>query len=251
VRLEKLDDYQSWLVRVSGANVLVDPWLTDSFAFSQGRWLFHRDRAAGDHRGVGDLPPIDLIVVTSHFADHLVPDTLNNFDRGIRVVGSRAAMTKMRKLGFINGTAMRPGDCAEVGRTGSVTAVAPGFPYSRNSIGLRFSESDTRASVYLETHVISRFRPQPPVDAVITTVESVRLFGIQLGMDATRTLRTVERIRPAYLIPTGDRPGSGGGLLSRLLSVKGSVAALENEWQRRRTSVKLAYLGPGQSLDLP
>jgi L-ascorbate metabolism protein UlaG (beta-lactamase superfamily) len=248
MRLIKLDDYQSWLIVIGGATVLVDPWLTDSFAFAQGRWLFHRDRTGTEHTSVEELPAIDLVLVTAHFSDHLNPATLNKLGLSTRLAGSKAAIKKLRKLGFTNTTTLRRGDEIRVG-DGSITGIAPGFPYSRNSIGLLFREAPTRRSAYLETHVVAR-RRAPRADALVTTVESVRLLGLQLGMDADRTIQATERVGAQYVIPTGDRPGSGQGLLSRILRVRGTIDEFGTALQRSGSPAEMARLGTGESIEL-
>ena len=248
MRVTRLDDYQSWMFEVGGQTVLVDPWLTETFAFSQGSWLFHRGRHTAGTTLVAELPTIDLVVLTSHFADHINPATLAQLDKRTRVLGTKKSIRRAEKLGFSNTARLRPGRRVTLGG-GTVEAIAPAFPYSRSSVGLVFRESSGDSSIYLETHVVNAAR-SPRVDAVITTVESVRLMGIQLAMGSKRAAKTVESTGAKYLLPTGTRPDLSGGLLSRLLRVQGSVDAIQTVIDEQGMNVDVRLLGPGETLVL-
>jgi L-ascorbate metabolism protein UlaG (beta-lactamase superfamily) len=238
----KLDDYQSWLLTSGEERVLIDPWLTPVLRFPLG--TFRRDRA-GDV--VHPLHPTALII-TAPFGDHLDAQSLDAYDRALPVFTNAPAARRLRAQGFSNVRVVRADEQETFGAM-RVRFVAPGFPYSHNSLGLFVEDEGGRA--YLETHVVGKASlaslPKP-IDLLITTMESVRLFGIQLAMDAERAAMVAAALEAKTFVPTGIDPGRSTGMLSALLWVNSDQRAFTDALARLSPTTRFAPLASGESL---
>jgi len=56
-----------------------------------------------------------------------------------------------------------------------------------------------------------------PITAMMTPVESVKLFGIKFSMDAARALHSIQKLEPVFFLPTGLEPSRATGLFGKLL----------------------------------
>lgn len=151
MELRRLDDYQSWALEQGGKRLLIDPWLTEEMSLPPGHWLFGRRRPAPSP--VTDWLPADALVLTAHFSDHLHPKTLSLLPKRLPVFASRGAAKEVRALGFTQVTALRDGERATLWPGLELEAVAPGFPYTHNSLGYAFTAEGKR--LYFETHVVA------------------------------------------------------------------------------------------------
>lgn len=249
MRITKLDDYQSWYLEAGGARVLVDPWLTEDLRFPLG--MFHRTH---ELRGHDTIKPTHL-VITAPFGDHLHPPTLALLDKTIPVLTNGAAAKRMRALGFHDVTTQRAGDVRDLAAGVSLRFVAPAFPYAHNSLGFLLEETNaghtTRA--YLETHVVSPKAMEAlpkPIDAVLTTAENVRLFGIQLAMDTRRAAHVAKTLAAKHFVPTGVNPGKSRGVLPALLFVRSDREAFTSALAAIGAQTPVQWLAPGEALEL-
>jgi L-ascorbate metabolism protein UlaG (beta-lactamase superfamily) len=195
--------------------------------------------------------PVDALLLTAHFSDHLHPETLAALPKDIPVFGTGMAARLARRLGFTRATALKPGACAALWPGLSITAVAPGFPYSFNSIGLLFEHEGERA--YLETHMVNmeRARALGRVDTVIAPVQSVRLLGIPFVMSPERALEVAKVLKPSTWLTTGDEPQLAHGLLSRALSYRGSVDDFRALVASAGLAMDVRMPGPGEAAGSP
>jgi L-ascorbate metabolism protein UlaG (beta-lactamase superfamily) len=242
--LLKLDDYQSWLLRSGDHRLLIDPWLTPKLRFPLG--TFERERKLP----VSDAGVPTGLLITAPFGDHLDAPTLAPFDRALPVFTNAPAARRLRGLGFTNITTVRAGDTHTFGAL-TVRFIAPGFPYSHNSLGFLLEENARRA--YFETHVIGAktlAQLPKPLDALISTMESVRLFGIQLSMDAVRAAKAAAALQARVFVPTGIDPGRSTGLLPKLLSVKSDRQAFDAALEESAPGTQCRWLEPGEALTL-
>ncbi len=248
MELRRLDDYQSWALELGGKRLLIDPWLTDEMSLPPGHWLFGRRRAAPTP--LSQWLPVDALVLTAHFSDHLHPQTLSLLPKNTPVFASRGASRLVRKLGFTEVTALEDGERATVWEGLELEAIAPGFPYTHTSIGVAFTAHGKR--LYFETHVVHPERARErlgKVSLLVAPVQSVRLMGIPLVMSPERALEVVKVLAPGKWVPTGNDPAAAHGVFSRtMLFYRGAVGDFRALLQQEGATTTLLEPAQGQSV---
>lgn len=248
MRLHRLDDYQSWLVEVGGRRIAVDPWLTEEFSLPPGHWLFGRRRQAPPV-SPSSLASVDALVLTAHFSDHLHVPTLEALPRSIPVVASRTAASMVRRLGFTSVRGLRGGETAELFPGVRVEAIAPGFPYSHNSLGYVLTAHEKR--LYLETHMIHPMRAPKGVELLVAPVQSVRLLGIPFVMSPERVVSLLGALSPAKLVPTGNDPQRAHGLFQSVaLFSRGTIEGFGELLKASGASTSYHPLSAGETLEV-
>ncbi|MDP2275140.1 MAG: MBL fold metallo-hydrolase [Archangium sp.] len=250
MELRRLDDYQSWALELGGKRLLIDPWLTEEMSLPPGHWLFGRRRVAP--APVTQWLPVDALVLTAHFSDHLHPATLSMLPKTTPVFASTGAARLVRKLGFTQVTALADGERAQAWDGLELEAIAPGFPYTHNSIGVAFTATGKR--LYFETHVVQPERAKArlgKVELLVAPVQSVRLMGIPLVMSPERALEVVKVLAPMKWVPTGNDPAAAHGVFSRtMLFYRGEVGDFRALLQREGATTTLLEPAPGQSVSV-
>lgn len=251
MKLHRLDDYQSWLIEASGRRIGVDPWLTAEHALPGGHWLFGRRREAAPACGVEPMKTLDALIITGPFADHCDPDTLAHVKRDLPCFAQKHGAHRLRKLGFTNVTVMKHGDRVDVVDSDvSLEAIAPNFPYHGNSMGFVLSADGSRLG--FETHGIDLEQHATrlsSLDCLVMPVQGVRLLGIPFVASPERALTVAQRLTPKAIVPTGNDPQKGHGLLDTLfLSYKGTVEGFGEQLRAALPGTNWAPLKPGESL---
>lgn len=230
--------------------MLIDPWLTEEMSLPPGHWLFGRKRVAP--MPVTQWLPVDALVLTAHFSDHLHAATLAMVPKNVPVFASGGAAKLVRKLGFTQVTALQDGQRATVWPGLQLEAIAPGFPYTNNSIGVAFTAGGKR--LYFETHVVQPERAKErlgKVELLVAPVQSVRLMGIPLVMSPERAMEVVKVLAPGKWVPTGNDPASAHGVFSAtMLFYRGAVADFRALLQREGSATVLIEPGQGQSVSV-
>lgn len=245
MRVVRLDDYQSWRVDVGGLRVLVDPWLTTEMTYAFG--LATRRRAFAPPEAERQA---DLLILTTHFGDHLHPPSLALVPKTLPVWSTAAGCRRLAGLGFARAQVATLRQAVPLGPGASLTFVSPGFPFSTSALGLVFEEAGKRA--YLEAHVTTerRLGQVGQVDLLVSTAESVRLFGVQLSMDARRAARMAVAAGARVVAPTGLHPHVTKGVLPSLLSIRSEPDALQRELERFGSPAMARWLKPGEAVEL-
>jgi L-ascorbate metabolism protein UlaG (beta-lactamase superfamily) len=245
VRVVRLDDYQAWRVDVGGLRVLIDPWLTTELTYAFGLATRRRSFAPAESDRHADL-----LILTAHFGDHLHPPSLALLPKTLPAWSTVAGCRRLEALGFARAQVATPGQAVVLGPGASLTFVSPGFPFSKSALGLVFEEDGKRA--YLEAHVTTeqRLGQVGQVDLLVSTAESVRLFGVQLSMDARRAARMAVAAGARIVAPTGLHPHATKGLLPSLLSIRSEPDALQRELERSGSQARARWLQPGEAIEL-
>jgi L-ascorbate metabolism protein UlaG (beta-lactamase superfamily) len=243
--VHKLDDYQSWRVGLGGHVLAIDPWLTPEYRVPPG--VLRRRHEQPPSFTPESLPRPDALVITAPFADHFDRATVDAIARDVPCFAPPAVASALRRMGFTQVHAVRAGQTLEV-PGGTLHAIAPGFPYSGNSIGVVLREAGTGSTLLLETHTLP---PTPRegvperLDLLLIPVESVRLLGLALAMSPKVAAERAARLRPAAVGPTGVRPDLNRGLLTGLLWVSGSLAEFQTHLHALAPAVRVWDAAPG------
>jgi L-ascorbate metabolism protein UlaG (beta-lactamase superfamily) len=250
MELKRLDDYQSWALTQGGRRLLIDPWLTDEWSLPPGHWLFGRTRPAPTP--VTAQLPLDALVMTSAFSDHLHPKTLALLPKSLPVFAARVAVKELAALGFTNITSVRDGERFSPWPGLEVEAVAPGFPFTATSNGYVFAADGKR--LYLETHLVPLARAKERVGAVdlmVAPVQSVRLLGLPFAMGAERALKVARELAPKQWVPTGVDAHLAHGVFSKtMLFYRGAISDFRTLLSGSGLPTKLLEPAPGDSISV-
>ncbi len=248
VKLHRLDDYQSWVFEVAGRRIAVDPWLTAAHKLPPGHWLFGRRRAA-PAPGPEAIANVDALILTGPFADHCDEDTLKVLPRELPVFAQAIAARRAIKMGFTQVTTLHGGDVVTPFDGVKLEAVQPGFPYRHNSIGFVLEADGKRAG--FETHVVDLARHgarYQGLDLLVVPVQGVWLLGVPFVMSPQKVLHVVQALKPTVVVPTGNDPQNGHGLLSTaMLFFRGSVEAFGAHLSQAGLPTRFVALTSGQS----
>lgn len=207
-----------WLLDFDGYRVLLDPWLTGPLEFAPGAWFFRAELQQPWPVPEG----LDLLLLTQGLPDHCHPATLALLDPALAVVGSAAAATKARQLGFQEVTSLSPGERLHHGELTITASAGAPVPQVENGYLLQHPAG----SLYVEPHgFLSADLPSQAVDAVITPVLDLGLPLVGAFVKGMQVLpQLLERFRPRVVLAST----SGGevryeGALTRILWQKGSM----------------------------
>ncbi len=253
MRVLRVDDYQSWLIEGGAVRVLIDPWLTPQLALPPGPWMFSRQHGREPAAEAMALRRPDVLIITAHFGDHLIPDSLARLDPSTPVLTTRAAARILGRLGFTDITVLKVGGSRRLGEGLELRILAPGFPYRHNSLGLLFEDEHTSTRLYLETHVTPP-TPDPRlaegVDLLMAPLESVHLFGVPITIGAHRVLHTLGQVPARAFLPTGVEPERATGLLRRMLRIRGTWRTFPDQLAAAGLDLPMLTPAVGQSVTL-
>jgi L-ascorbate metabolism protein UlaG (beta-lactamase superfamily) len=250
MEIVRLDDYQSWLLRLRDAGgrivqIAVDPWLSPRFVVG-GAWLFareHRD-ALLDLDAIG---PLDAAIVTAPFADHCDLATLARLPATLPIYANAAVCRRLRRRGRI-GERVAAGMSREVAPGIALSFVAPAEPYRHSSLGFVVREAASGCALGFETHIVApaelaRFGP---LDVLVHPVESVHLLGRRLVAGPRAAAEVAAATQARSFVPTGSDPQRSRGLLSTLLRVRGSLDELGAMLAEQGGGTQLVALAAGE-----
>jgi len=255
MKVTKIDDYQGWLFELGGLRFAMDPWLVGSLQIGGGH-VFSREHKTPPACSPGTIGPLDGILLSAHFGDHLHVPTLRTLDMNTPIYGTSAAIRRTRRLGFRHGHALKKNTRLPLNDSVAIEAVAPRFPYAHNSVGFLISEDAPEGTkrIYIETHVInlSALSHLPRgIDLLIMPMQSASILGIRFSMGTECALRSAEILRPVTVAPTGLNPGNATGLLgSFLLKTTGTIATMDALLRAQGCHSALWNPAPGSSLTI-
>jgi hypothetical protein len=234
-----------WLLDFPGGpRLLVDPWLSGPLQFGPGDWLLKGELAEPQPLPEG----VDLLLLTQALNDHCHPPSLALLPKDLPVVGSAAAAQRVRSLGFLSATPLRPGERHGVGALTITATAGAAVPQVENGYLLEHPSG----SLYLEPHgFLSPDLPARPLTAVITPVIDVGLpVAGAFVRGRTALPQLLERFQPVTVLASttgGDVRFSG--LLANLLQVQGSpneAAATVAAWGEASSPCRFIDPVPGQ-----
>lgn len=252
MEIVRLDDYQSWLLRLHDARgrlvqVVIDPWLSPRFVVG-GAWLFareHRD-AVIDLDAIG---PLDAAIVTAPFADHCDLATLLRLPATLPMLANAAVCRRLRRRGRAC-ERVAAGTTHELAPGLALSFFAPAKPYQHSSLGFVVREAASGCVLGFETHIVApaelaRFGP---LDVLVHPVESVQLLGRRLVAGPRAAAEVAAATHARTFVPTGSDPQRSRGLLSSLLRVRGSLDELAVMLAEQGRGTRLVALAAGERL---
>jgi L-ascorbate metabolism protein UlaG (beta-lactamase superfamily) len=240
-------DNNSWLIELSGKNILLDPWLVGDLIFGNQPWLFH-----GTKTVTHPVPEnIDLILISQGLPDHAHPPTLEILDRSIPVVCSPNAASIVRDLGYERVTVLAHGESYHLADV-EIKAV-PGSQVGPTTIENGYILRGDR-SIYYEPHGShsSQLATEAAIDVIITPLIDLKLplLGAVIKGQST-SLALCELLQPQFILPTA----AGGevkfeGVLASILQTEGTVTEFQNALAAKSLLTKAIEPQPWQPVNL-
>lgn len=171
---------------------------------------------------IGDLPPIDFVVLSHHHGDHFDPVAAEQLDKTLPIVTEPGSARKLVRQGFRHVLALRTWDTwereATAGAAGRVQITAmpakhaprPLGPFLPSVMGsmVDFWRADARAlRLYIsgDTLLHDRLAEIPNrfagIDVCLMHLGGTRIAGVLLTMDADQGIRFLQLIRPRQAVP--------------------------------------------------
>ena len=207
------------LVTFGGFTVLTDPNFLHRGQHAKLGYGLRSRRLTDPAVELGDLPPLDLVVLSHHHGDHFDEVAAAGLDPALPIVTTAHAARKLERQGFRRpapldtwqwATASRPGATLRVtslpARHGPL-AVNRGLPPVMGSM-LDFADADGLAlRMYISGDTLMyddlREIPRrfPDVDIALVHLGGTRVLGVLLTMDGRQGREVVELVDPRTAIP--------------------------------------------------
>ena len=207
------------LLRCAGFTILTDPNFLHQGDHAKLGYGLRSKRLTEPVMTIGELPPLDFVVLSHHHGDHFDEVAAAELDKQLPILTTPHAAGKLRRQGFTNPIALDTWEAQEVVRGDArvrVTAM-PGkhapqplealLPSVMGSI-LDFTTGNGRdLRVYITgdtllhdglEHIPTRF---PDIDLGLLHLGGTRVFGILVTMDADQGVRALQLIKPKTAVP--------------------------------------------------
>ncbi|MEO0396793.1 MAG: MBL fold metallo-hydrolase [Cyanobacteria bacterium P01_A01_bin.137] len=244
-------DVNSWQFNLAGKSILVDPWLLGDLVFGSTSWLIRGVRP----QAVPIPGQIDLLLLSQGLADHAHPETLEALDKAIPVVASEAGAKVVIDKGFINVTALEPGQTYQLGNDVTIEALpgAPIGPLAKENAYI-ITVVSTGLRLYYEPHGYpdAELETRPPVDVAITPFVSLNLPVIgPVIRGGEGALELAQKSKPQWLLPTAD----GGdvtyeGLVAKFLKASGGADVVRSQLAKANLTTEVKSVRPMETLSL-
>jgi len=247
------------LIRYAGFTVLTDPNFLhrgERAYLGKGRWTTRRTDPAME---IGELPKLDLVVLSHLHGDHFDRVAKQELDRKVPIVSTPAASRRLTRWGFST-RALRTWQSTAIYRNGAmlrVTALpgrhAPGpvqalFPPVMGSLLEITSADRPPLRLYLsgDTLVYDDLREiavrHPDLDLGVLHLGGTKVFGLLLTMDGAQGVDLLELLRPQNAVPVhfDDYP-----------VFRSPLSDFLDEVDRRKQPSRVVTVGRGETLPLP
>lgn len=207
------------LIRFGGVAILTDPTFIHRHERVSIGYGMHSTRLTDPAMEIGELPPLDLIVLSHFHGDHFDQVAERALDKSLPIVTTRSAATALQERGFRqskpletwSSVAVEKGDLrlritAMPGRHGP-PLIGRLLPEVMGSM-LEFQSPDARPfRLYItgDTLVMDDLREiprrYPDIDVALLHLGGTRVFGVLVTMDAAQGVEMMRIARPRRAIP--------------------------------------------------
>jgi L-ascorbate metabolism protein UlaG (beta-lactamase superfamily) len=208
------------LIRHAGFTILTDPnfiHMHEQVDLGNG---MHATRQTNPAMEIGDLPPVDLVLLSHFHGDHFDQVAERELDRALPIVTTPEAAEKLRERGFTatypletwSSVALTKGDArlritAAPGRHGPpiVDWVLPDVMGSILEFEGGGADVGRRLYISGDTLVFDDLREiprrYPAIDLALLHLGGTKVLGILVTMDAEQGVEALQIVRPALAIP--------------------------------------------------
>jgi L-ascorbate metabolism protein UlaG (beta-lactamase superfamily) len=247
------------LIRLGGFTVLTDPNFLhrgQRAYLGKGLWSTRRTDPALD---VGELPELDLVVLSHLHGDHFDRVARHGLDKSVPIVTTPPAARRLSRWGFAT-RALRTWQSTAFHRDGALLRITalPGrhalgpaqrlFPPVMGSLLELTSPDHPRLRLYLsgDTLVYDDLREiavrHPDLDVGVLHLGGTKILGLLLTMDGRQGVDLLEMVRPRVAVPVhyDDYPVFRSPLADFLAEV-----------ERRSPPSRVITVARGETLPLP
>ena len=207
------------LLRLAGFTILTDPnFLHAGDTARLGGGLRSR-RLKPPALSIGDLPPLDLVLLSHHHGDHFDEVAAAQLDHGLPIVTTSHAARKLVRQGFDNPLPLRTWESRTFVRDGRqlrITAlpaqhgpapVARVLPETMGSLVEVSGEGTAGSGLYVTGDTVIHDalaeipRRHPRIDCALVHLGETRVLGVLLTMDADQGVELLRITRPRHALP--------------------------------------------------
>jgi L-ascorbate metabolism protein UlaG (beta-lactamase superfamily) len=217
MKLTRLNGDSSWLLKLDGLNILIDPWLMGEQTDFATWFSTQTHRESCVH--LRNLPHIDIILVSLPYTDHCHQSTLSRFSRDTCIVATPKAAGKIRKWNLFDRVEplfnLRPHSCKEI--EFELIDQGPLLDTVHRGIMIRGKNQ----TVLYAPHGLKGIRRMKDerVDLLLSTTTSYQLplfLGGTINLGLQNATQLVKKFKPTYFVPSHDEDKHAKGLVSRL-----------------------------------
>jgi len=206
------------LIRVEGFTILTDPTFVHRHESVPLGYGLHTTRLTDPAMDVGDLPPIDLILLSHLHGDHFDRVAQERLPRSVPVLTTRQSALELRELGFDGAVGLDTWDTVTLtkgGRTLRIVACpgrhGPGvadlaLPDVMGSV-LECGRGESARRLYISgdtlmfddlAQIPSRY---PRLDVAVLHLGGTRVMGVLVTMDAEQGVEAVRLMDAGTSVP--------------------------------------------------
>lgn len=207
------------LIRYAGFTILTDPTFIHMHEQVSIGYGMHSTRLTNPAMDIGDLPPLDLIVLSHFHGDHFDQVAERDLDKALPIVTNAEAAKELNQRGFQNTYALETWAPVTVEKGGTLLKITatPGrhgpplselvLPEVMGSMLEFGSEQQSRYRIYItgDTLVFDDIREIPArfpeIDLAILHLGGTRVLGILVTMDAEQGVEMLRIVNPDVAIP--------------------------------------------------
>ncbi|KAK7407572.1 hypothetical protein VNO78_09525 [Psophocarpus tetragonolobus] len=250
----------SWIWKVGGTNILVDPVLVGNLDFGIP-WLYDAAKKVLNKFQLSDLPEINCLLITQSLDDHCHLKTLKPFSQkfpNIRVISTPNAKGLLDPL-FRNVTYLEPGQSSDIetsdGSKISVKATAGpvlGPPWQRPENGYLVRSPKGQLSLYYEPHCVynQSFIEKEKADIVVTPVIKQLLPNFTLVSGQEDAVKLAKLLQAKFIVPMQNGDLDSKGLLASLVSGEGTIESFKELLSKELPYAKVIEPTPGVPVEI-
>ncbi len=208
------------LIRYAGFTILTDPNFLHKGEKVRLGYGLRSTRRFDPAMEIGDLPPLDLVVLSHMHEDHFDRVAERDLDRSVPIITTPHAAAALKKMGFASPHALRTWEDISVAKGGARLRVVsmPGIhgptvvgrllPPVMGSL-LQFQTTPGKIALQLyitgDTLIHSQLREvprvYPDIDLALLHLGGTRALGIMVTMDGKQGVEAIRILQPKTAIP--------------------------------------------------
>jgi L-ascorbate metabolism protein UlaG (beta-lactamase superfamily) len=204
------------ILRYAGFTLLTDPNFLHAGDHVHLGYGVRSQRLTEPAIDLGELPPIDLVLLSHLHEDHFDRRVARELDRSLPIVTTESAAVGLRQMGFRSAVGLSRWDTLEVEKGEArlrVTAMPArhGPPVASRFLPpvmgsmLEFEPRPLRVYISGDTLVYDDLREiprrYPDVDLGLLHLGGTRILGVLLTMDGAQGVRAMQLVAPRRVIP--------------------------------------------------
>ncbi|NOU16852.1 MAG: hypothetical protein HOO91_04760 [Bacteroidales bacterium] len=234
-------DINTWILRIEGVTILLDPWIVGSASMLPVLKLVHVD---GIPIKIDELPKIDIIVITHKDVDHCHLPTLNLLDKSIRIICPEDVMKIVKKAGYINTSVLNYWETIEIIHPHlTITAVPAEHPKLVKQNAYVFNYNNKAIYFTGDTNYVKAFKDigeKFNIEYALIPIIGVKISMIgQIVMGPEDAIKCLEYLKSKNIIPTSYGNVKLSGFLKPFMQTIGCADEFKSLLKEKLPNVKL------------